>query len=76
MVAVVDSEEADANERENNFIKLFIMSLAPVLLFFFHMINILLVIVNNPYFLAQPCTRQVQVLFKLSLSTFSFKLLV
>lgn len=33
MVAVVDSEEADANERENNFIKLFIMSLAPVLLF-------------------------------------------
>lgn len=76
MVVVVDSEEADANERENNFIKLFIMSLAPVLLFFFHMINILLVIVNNPYFLAQPCTRQVQVLFKLSLSTFSFKLLV
>lgn len=76
MVAVVDSEEADANKRENNFIKLFIMSLAPVLLFFFHMINILLVIVNNPYFLAQPCTRQVQVLFKLSLSTFSFKLLV
>lgn len=76
MVVVVDSEEADANKRENNFIKLFIMSLAPVLLFFFHMINILLVIVNNPYFLAQPCTRQVQVLFKLSLSTFSFKLLV
>lgn len=76
MVAVVDSEEADANKRENNFIKLFIMSLAPVLLFFFHMINILLVIVNNPYFLAQPCTRQVQVLFKLSLNTFSFKLLV
>lgn len=76
MVVVVDSEEADANKRENNFIKLFIMSLAPVLLFFFHMINILLVIVNNPYFLARTCTRQVQVLFKLSLSTFSFKLLV
>lgn len=76
MVVVVDSEEADANERENNFIKLFIMSLAPVLLFFFHMINILLVIVNNPYFLARTCTRQVQDLFKLSLNTFSFKLLV